>query len=129
MNFDYALVKHVHVTAVAVSLALFLVRGAWMLVAPEMLRRPWVRVVPHAVDTLLLASALWLTWQIGSDAGPWIGAKIAGLVVYIGIGIVALRAGKTRAIRAGAFVVALATFAWIASVALTKSPWGFLARL
>ncbi|MEP7183215.1 MAG: SirB2 family protein [Betaproteobacteria bacterium] len=129
MTFDYPLVKHVHVAAVAVSLALFAVRGAWMLAAPEMLRRTWVRIVPHVVDTLLLASALWLVWEIGPGAGPWIAAKVAGLVVYIGVGIVALRAGKTRAIRVGAFVFALATFAWIVSVALTKSPLGFFAPL
>ena len=41
--------------------------------------------------------------------------------------MVALRFGRTKSVRAGAFVAALLTFAYIVSVALTKDPRGFLA--
>ena len=126
MTLDYAAVKHFHVAAAAASLALFALRGYWMLATPDMLRRGWVRVVPHVVDTLLLASALWLVWEIGPTAGSWLAAKVAGLVVYVAAGIVALRGGKTRGMRIAAFVFALATFGYIVSVAVTKSPLGFL---
>jgi uncharacterized membrane protein SirB2 len=126
MDIDYATVKHLHVAAATVSLSLFVLRGSWMLAAPDMLRRGWVRVVPHVVDTLLLLSALWLLSEIGPGAGSWLAAKVAGLVVYVAAGIVALRGGKTRGMRIAAFVFALATFGYIVSVALTKSPLGFL---
>ena len=126
---DYAAIKQVHVAAAGVSLALFVLRGAWRFASPERLAARWVRVVPHVIDTLLLASALWLAWQVGSGAAPWIAAKVAALVAYIVLGTIALKRGRTPAIRAGAFFAALATFGYIVSVAVTKSPWGALARL
>ena len=129
MTFDYTFFKHVHLGAVALSLALFALRGAWMLAAPDMLRRRWVRVLPHVIDTVLLASALWLVWQLPDGNGAWISAKVVGLIVYIGAGLVTLRAGQTRGVRLAAFAFALLTFAYIASVAVTKTPLGFFGRL
>jgi uncharacterized membrane protein SirB2 len=126
---DYAAIKHVHMAAAGISLALFVLRGAWRFTSPGRLAAGWVRIVPHVVDTVLLASALWLAWQLGTGAAPWIVAKVAALVVYIALGTVALKRGRTAAIRAGAFFAALATFGYIVSVAMTKSPWGALARL
>jgi uncharacterized membrane protein SirB2 len=72
-----------------------------------------------------LAAILRLT----PSGAPWIAAKIAGLFVYIGIGMVALRFGTTKGIRASAWVLAMLVFAWIVSVAITKDPRGFAAFL
>ncbi len=130
MPFDYASLKAIHVGAAATSLALFVVRGAWMLTAPDRLHRRWVRSVPHLVDTVLLASALLLAWQIGFAANAgWLGAKAAALVLYVVLGTIALKHGRTRGIRAVAFVAAVVTFSYIVSVALTKSPFGIFAGL
>ena len=127
---DFGIVKGLHVGAAAISLALFVLRGGWMLVAPVRLRHRWIRIVPHVIDTVLLASALWLAWQLGAQGTrAWLAAKIAGLAVYIVLGTIALRRGKTRGGRLAAFVAALATFGYIVSVAVTKSPLGFLAWL
>jgi uncharacterized membrane protein SirB2 len=60
---------------------------------------------------------------------PWLLAKVVGLIVYVGLGVVALRPGQSLAVRATAWVTALATVGWIASVAITKDPRGFLAAL
>jgi uncharacterized membrane protein SirB2 len=129
MTLDYPSLKLVHVTAAGLSLVLFALRGAWRAVSPERLAARWVRVVPHMIDTVLLVSALWLAWQLGSGAAPWISAKVVALVAYIALGTVALKRGRTPAVRAGAVFGALATFGYIVSVAITKSPWGALARL
>ena len=127
---DYGTLKGLHVGAAAISLALFVLRGGWMLVAPARLRHRWVRIVPHVIDTVLLASALWLAWQLGAqDTRSWLAAKIAGLAAYIVLGTIALRRGKTRGVRLATFVAALATFGYIVSVAVTKSPLGLLAWL
>ena len=128
MESSYLAVKHLHVAAVAVSLGLFVVRGGWALWSPERLGRAWVRIVPHVVDTLLLASALWLAVQLGS-LESWLLAKVAALLVYIGLGTLALKRSRTRRVRAVALAAALATFAYIVSAAVTKSPLGFLATL
>lgn len=125
---DYATIKHIHMGAAVLSIALFMLRGAWMLWSPERLRVPWVRVVPHIIDTILLAAALVLAWQLGAAAARgWLVAKVVGLLVYIALGTIALKRGTTRRIRAVAFVGAIVVFAYIVMVALTKSPLGVLA--
>jgi uncharacterized membrane protein SirB2 len=114
---DYVAVRHVHVAAVVTSITLFALRVAWMAFAPARLAQRWVRIVPHVVDTLLLASGVWLAWQLGAEGG---------LVLYVVLGAVALRRGPTRSLRIAAAVGAIVTFAYIASVAVSKSPLGFL---
>jgi uncharacterized membrane protein SirB2 len=127
---DYAIVKSLHVGAATLSVSLFALRGAWMLRSPHLLARRWVRVVPHVIDTALLASALWLAFTIGADGTRgWLWAKVAALVAYIVLGSIALKRGRTLGIRVTAFVAALVTFAYIVSVALAKSSLGFLVSL
>lgn len=127
MSVDYAAIRGVHVAAAATSLALFVLRAGWMLGSPSRLETRWVKVVPHVVDTALLASALWLAWQLGADGvRGWLAAKVIAVLVYIAAGTVALKRGRTRGVRIAALVVALATFGYIVAVALTKSALGFL---
>lgn len=122
---DYLLLKHVHVTAVTLSLGLFLLRGVWMLADSAQLQRRWVRIVPHLVDTVLLASAIGmlLVLQLNPFTQGWLSAKIVALLVYIGLGTVALKRGRTRPIRVAAWLAALATFGYIVAVAWYKHPW------
>jgi len=121
-------VKIVHVTSVALSLSLFFVRGLWMLSDPARLQRRWVRSAPHVIDTVLLLSGVTLAWLIRQYPpwSHWLDAKLLGLVLYIGLGTVALKRGPTRAVRAGAWVAALGVFGYIVSVAVTMNPAGFL---
>ena len=87
-----------------------------------------LRVLPHVVDTLLLASALWLVsvMHLPFLQTPWLVAKVVGLVLYIVLGSVALRRGRSRRVRVTAFVLALVTVSWIVSVAILHHPAGFL---
>jgi len=125
---DYSLLKSVHVTAVATSLSLFVLRAIWRMRASERLTARWVRVAPHIVDTVLLASAISLALMLENYPGThaWLTAKVAGLVAYIVLGSIALKRGRTPAARGFAFVAALVVFGYIVSVAITKSPKGFL---
>jgi uncharacterized membrane protein SirB2 len=122
---DYATIKAVHMTSVAASWLLFTLRGGWMLRAPEMLAKRWVRIVPHVVDTVLLASAVTLAVMIRQYPlqAPWITAKAIGLVAYIVLGTIALKRGKTKGVRIAALIAAQAVFFYIVAVAVTKSPW------
>ena len=125
----YLALKHLHLTTVILSFALFALRGLWMLVDSPQLQRRWVRIAPHLIDTVLLASAIGLTLilQQYPFVNDWLTAKVLALIAYILLGGIALRRGPTRAIRAAAWVAALATFGYIVSVALTRHPLGFLA--
>jgi len=128
---DYVVVKAIHQGAVALSLTGFFARGLGSLRGAAWVHGRLAKSVPHVVDTVLLLSALTLAWMLRLTpmAAPWLMAKIVGLLVYIGLGMVALKPGRPRALRATAWVAALATFGWIISVALTKNPLGFLSLL
>lgn len=125
----YLFLKILHVTCVAISGTGFVLRGYWMLSGNALLRHRWVRALPHFVDTLLLGSAVALAFLIHQYpfVNDWVTAKVCGLAAYIVLGTVALRLGRNRAVRSVAFFAALSTYAWIISVAMTKSAWGFLA--
>jgi len=122
----YLALKHLHMTCVALSLAGFVLRGVWMMTAPARLNARLTRVLPHVIDTALLVSAIALVSFYEGVPG-WVWAKVGGLLIYIVLGTVALKRGKTRSARLVAFALALLTFAWIVSVALSKSPAGFFA--
>ena len=121
---SYALLKHIHISSVIISYLLFFWRGMWMLRDTTTVQRAWVRVVPHIVDTVLLVSAIALTFSIQqyplNDA--WLSAKVASLLLYIALGVVALRSGKTRNVRLAAWIAAQCVFFYIVLVALTKQP-------
>lgn len=121
---NYLAIKHLHIAFAVLSGSFFLLRGLWMLADSPLLQRRWVKVVPHAVDTLLLTSALVLVFWSGQYpfAQGWLTAKVLALIVYIVLGTVALKRGKTQGVRAFALLAALATFAYIAAVALTRQP-------
>lgn len=121
---SYYALKHIHMTFAVLSGALFLVRGLWMLAESKRLEQRWVKIAPHVIDTLLLGSAIGLAVWSSQYPGqsPWLSAKLAALVAYIGLGTVALKRGRTRQVRAMAFVGALACFAYILAVAVTKNP-------
>jgi uncharacterized membrane protein SirB2 len=129
MTMDYFLVKTIHQAAVALSLTGFLARGAAGLAGAEWVRSRLAKTLPHLIDSVLLLSALTLAWMLRLTPGnaPWLLAKVIGLLIYIGLGVVALRPTFKTPVRAGAWVAALATAAWIVSVAVTKEPLGFLA--
>ena len=127
MIVEYGTVKLVHQATVALSLTGFFARGVGSLAGARWTRSRTAKTLPHVVDTLLLASGVTLAWLLGltPSGAPWLVAKLAGLVTYIGLGVVALRPGVPRYLRVVAWIAALATAAWIVSVAITKDPLGF----
>jgi len=78
---------------------------------------------------VLLASAILLAVQLHMSPlnQPWLMAKIIALVAYIGVGLVALRFGRTKGIRTIAWLLGMVIFTYIASVAVSKSVLGWFA--
>jgi uncharacterized membrane protein SirB2 len=116
-------------TTVVLSVSGFFARGLGAMGGAGWVRSLAARIVPHVVDTVLLASAVALAWQLqGSPLdAPWLLAKILGLLLYIGFGMLALRPGRLKSQRVAAFVAALAVFAYLVSVAISKNPAGYFA--
>ena len=125
---DYTALKTLHLATIAVTLALFVLRGAWMMADSPRLQARWVRIVPHLNDTLLLASGFGLAIMLGQYplVDGWLTAKLVALIAYIVLGTVALKRGKTRRTRIAAWVAALLVFGYIVAVAVTHDPLPFL---
>ena len=89
----YLTLKSLHVSLALVSGALFALRALWSVTGSSWLKRPWVRVLPHLLDTLLLAAGLSLMVLTAQwpHQTPWLAAKLTALLAYIGFGSLALR--------------------------------------
>jgi uncharacterized membrane protein SirB2 len=118
------MLKLVHVACAIASICGFALRGTLMLLDSPLLATRFARIAPHVVDTVLLASALWLTVLIGQYpfVQGWLTAKVLALIVYIALGTLALKRGRSKPVRATAFALALAAAAYIVSVALSRDP-------
>jgi uncharacterized membrane protein SirB2 len=124
---SFLLLKTVHICCAAVSYLLFFLRGIWKLNGSAIMSRRWTRIVPHVVDTLLIVSAVALAVSIRQYpfVDAWLTAKIFALLLYIGLGFVALKYGRSKSVRLAAWIVAQLVFAYIVLVAISHNPWPF----
>jgi len=125
----YSTLKIIHVGAALLTISGFLLRGYWMMCDTSKLQQRWVRILPHVLDTVFLLAGIGLimTLHLQVVHNSWLLVKIAALIVYIVLGAIALKRGRSRKIRAIAFMLAVLTFVYIAGVALTKSMLSWIA--
>ncbi len=114
--------KTLHVACAVLSVSGYFARGLLMLRDSPLLAARVVRVAPHIIDTLLLASAIVLAARLEQYpfVHGWLTAKVLALIAYIVLGAIGLRYGRTRRIRVVAWIAALLTFGYIVAVALTR---------
>jgi uncharacterized membrane protein SirB2 len=120
------LIKEFHVALAYITVAGFVVRGLLSLAESPLRNAKWMRIAPHIVDTLLLAFgvALAVTMSLSPSANGWLMAKIAGLVAYIGFGVLTMRA-SSRPVKILSFVAAIASVGYIFAVAHSKQVMPF----
>ncbi len=125
---DYNLLKQLHLATIAITLALFILRGFWMMTYSPRLQARWVRIVPHINDTVLLASGISLSILIQQYplAHSWLTAKFIALILYIALGTLALKRGKSQGQRITAWIAALLVFGYMVAVAITHTPLPFM---
>lgn len=121
---DYDDVRQLHMSLAVLSIAGFIVRGVWSLLESPLLRRRWVRIAPHVLDSLLLSVGVGL--MVSSYQWPtvhlWLAAKLSALLVYIALGLVTLRFARSLAGRSIAFCLAILVFGYMLAVAFTRNP-------
>lgn len=122
------LLKHLHVTCAGISFVGFFLRGLGKIRHAAFMQQRWVRIAPHLVDTTLLLTAIAMVMisQQYPGATAWINAKIIGLLVYIGLGTIVIKARVSDRTRLLAWLAALTTFIYIVGVAITRNPMSFL---
>lgn len=126
----YLTAKYAHVGCVVITIFGFCLRGLLQIAGVSLNCKRWAKAAPHVIDTILLLAAVMLMTLTGQYPilDNWLTAKILGLIVYIALGSIALSTNQSPKIRITAGSAALLTVGYIVSVALTKSPMGFLHR-
>ncbi|WP_223177112.1 SirB2 family protein [Sphingomonas rhizophila] len=131
MDEFYLPIRHVHIGAVALSGALFLVRT----IGHNFLGATWPKALPlrilvWSVDMVLLTAALMLTTIVQQYpfVDGWLTMKVVLLVLYIMLGTWAFRAEK-KSTRLWSMAAALAVFGFIITVARAHDPLGLLATI
>lgn len=120
----YTGLKHLHMLCAVLSVTGFLLRAYWAFVDHRLLQSKLVKVLPHVIDTVLLASAIGMLVQLHQSptALPWVMVKIVALVLYIVLGLAVLKWSKNNTQRLIYFVCTLGVIAYIFTVAFTKNP-------
>jgi uncharacterized membrane protein SirB2 len=121
---DMSIARNLHVLFAYLTVVSFTVRAVLSLFDSGVLRKRWVRVVPHINDTLLLlfGVALAVQYRMSPLAHHWLAVKIIMLLVYIGLGTVAMRA-RSLPLKLAGLVGALASVLYIIAVAHTRQPF------
>lgn len=113
------IIKDIHVACAALTFLLFTIRVYWMYTGSPLLSKRPVKILPHVIDTILLGSGLAMAIMYYGTfyRHRWLDYKLLGVIIYIILGMVALRAGKTRSIRMAAAVGAWLVFFYIVYIA------------
>ena len=114
------MLKDTHMLFILLSVGGFITRIMLVQFKPAWLQPKIAKIAPHVIDTILLLSGIGLVFQGNWMAGEfgWILTKLVMLCAYIGFGVMAMRSTGIK--RWAAFVLALACFGYIISVAVTK---------
>jgi len=124
----YLQILHLHIGCVVASGSLFTARGLLRIANSPMANHRALRILSYVIDTALLIAAILLTLilhQYPFENG-WLTTKVLLLIVYIGLGTIALKRARTAARRSVAVLAALLVFAFIIGVAVTHQPAGWL---
>ena len=122
------MIKLIHMSTAFISISLFVLRGLWVYRGSPMMNKKWVKTVPHINDTILLITAVILALAIQQYpfVDSWLTAKFTALIIYIILGMFALKRANELKNKMIFFILSLIVFAYIVSVALTHSASWFL---
>jgi len=121
------IIKFIHIGCAVLTISGFLLRSWFKLVSPHYLRRRWIKIGPHVIDSVLLASAIVLVVMTRQYpfVAPWVTAKLLVLILYIGFGLLTLRFARTQTQALVGFIGACLSFSYIIAVAITRQAWPF----
>ena len=111
--------KLVHESCVVLTFFSYSLRGFWMMIDSALLQHKLTRVLPHIIDTVLLVSGVTLALMLYGDFYrlSWLMVKLGAVVVYIVLGSIAIRYGRTKTVRITALILAWCVFFFIVVLA------------
>ena len=128
---NYLLIKDLHMSMAYLSISLFILRSILSVSESTLIHCKLIKILPHIIDILLLIFAIWLMITIKQYpfVDPWLTAKLIALFIYIGVGSIAIKRGKSALIRLWASIFAVLIFTYIIGVAKTHNIISWLAML
>lgn len=127
----YPAIRLFHISCVLLSGSLFFLRGCLMLAGSPRANHVLLRWLSYAIDSALLTAALMLVTLLHQYPfqQAWLTAKVLLLVVYVVLGVFALRRARTYRGRALCFAAAVLVYLSIVSIARAHDPLGALRML
>ena len=127
----YPQVRLIHIACVGASGCLFALRGLLLQAGSPLGNHALLRFASYGIDTVLLSAAFVLMGILHAYPGvePWLTVKLLLVLAYIVLGSLALKRGRTPAMRRACFLAALAVFLFIVGVARHHHPLGVLRGL
>ncbi|WP_300424287.1 SirB2 family protein [uncultured Thalassolituus sp.] len=120
----YMALKHSHMGFAYLSVILFVLRFALAYYKPALNSNKVLNIVTHGINALLLITAAMLCLQLQQYpfTDGWVTAKFLGLVVYVVLGVIAMKKASLKM-----FVAALVVFAYLIGTAKAHSALSWLA--
>lgn len=115
--------KQIHVVCVLLTFVSYTLRGFWMIADSPLLQHRVTRILPHVIDTVLLISGFSLAVVVYGDfyRHTWLMVKLGAVVVYIVLGSVAIKYGRTKTVRVIALILGWCVFFYIVALARYNS--------
>lgn len=126
---NYAEIKLTHITLLVCSVSLFAARGLAALGGAVWPLRAPVRYLSVCIDVMLLSAglSLWALLGLNPARDLWLASKLSLLLLYIVLGSLAIKRGRTLGHRAAALLAAVLVLGYMVGVARAHHPLGWLA--
>jgi uncharacterized membrane protein SirB2 len=123
---NYLTLKYLHIFCVAASFALFFIRGIWVIRSYPPAQERWARVLPHAIDGLLLATAIAMVATAPATIweGSWLTVKISLVVIYVVTSLALMKVARSTSMKVAIWTLALLLFLFTTTVAVLHHPRG-----
>jgi len=114
--------KHLHITLAVISISLFTLRFAWLMLNSQQLNRKWVKITPHIIDTLLIIIGVMMVVQLSINPLEqlWLAEKMLALIAYIFTGVYTLKFARNRMMKIIGYLGAMGWIMLIVRIAITK---------
>jgi uncharacterized membrane protein SirB2 len=114
--------KHLHITLAVISISLFTLRFAWLMLNSQQLNRKWVKITPHIIDTLLIIIGVMMVVQLSINPLEqlWLAEKMLALIAYIFTGLYTLKFARNRMMKIIGYLGAIGWIMLIVRIAITK---------
>lgn len=121
---SYFLIKMMHAVLVLSIGMLFLWRAYLTLTRSPAQNAKLPTMLAHTLSLGVLVSGLTLVALYG-QMPAWAATKLIFLFVFIALGVIVFKRAKSRTVQLTMMALALLTYAFLVSVAVTKLPAGF----